>query len=70
MQTDLQQRVDNIKTTAIYKAREKMGPIELLNWWTSFRKNISETKRFEDLDKKVQAQILEWEADSYKIIGT
>lgn len=70
MQTELQQRISRIKTTALMRAREHMGPVELTNWWTTFKKNTNELKSFADLDETTQAQILEWEAHPYIIIGT
>jgi hypothetical protein len=69
VQTDLQQRIDRLKTTAMMKARERMGPVELVNWWATFQKNVLKKDKFEDLDEKIQAQILEWEAYPYEIIG-
>lgn len=70
MQTNLQSRIDRLKTTAMMRAREQMGPVELVNWWTIFRKNTREIDRFNELETKVQNQIMEWETDPYKIIGT
>ena len=52
------------------KSREHMGPVELVNWWTHFRSNISDIDKFEDLDTGTQRQILEWETHPYKIIGS
>lgn len=49
--------------------REKMGPVELVNWWTSFRKNTREMEKFDELDGDVRAQILKWESNPYKDIG-
>ena len=69
VQTDLQQRIDRLKTTAMMKARERMGPVELVNWWATFQKNVLKKDKFEDLDEKIQTQILEWEAYPYEIIG-
>ena len=70
VQTNLQSRLDYLKTTAMMKSREHMGPVELVNWWTIFRSNIREIQKFEDLDTDIQAQILEWESHPYKIIGS
>jgi hypothetical protein len=69
VQTDLQQRIDRLKTTAMMKARERMGPVELVNWWTTFRQNVLKKEKFEELDEKTQAQIVEWEAYPYEIIS-
>ena len=69
VQTDLQQRIDRLKTTAMMKARERMGPVELVNWWATFQKNVLKKDKFEDLDEKIKAQILAWEAYPYEIIG-
>ena len=69
LQTDLQQRIDRLKTTALMKARERMGPVELVNWWSTFRKHVLKKAKFEDLDEKTQAQILEWETYQYEIIS-
>lgn len=69
VQMDLQQRIDRLKTTAMMKARERMGPVELVNWWATFQENVLKKGDFEDLDEKIQAQILEWEAYPYEIIS-
>lgn len=65
MQADLQQRIDRLKTTAMMKARERMGPVELVHWWTTFRQNALEKEKFDELDENIQAQILEWEGYPY-----
>lgn len=52
------------------KARKYMGPVELVNWWTGFKKNTNRAERFDELDEKIQAQIIEWESEPYKIIGS
>ena len=70
MQTNLQARIDRLKTTAMMRAREQMGPVELVNWWTIFRKNTRGIDRFDELEPTVQNQIIEWESNPYKIIGT
>lgn len=67
--TGFQQRIGRLKTTAIMKARERMGPVELVNWWATFLENVLKKDKFEDLDEKIQAQILEWEASPYEIIS-
>lgn len=64
LQADLQQRVDRLKTTALLQARESMGPVELVNWWTKFRQTVLKSEKFEDLDEEIQAQVLEWEGHS------
>lgn len=70
IQTDLRKRIDRLKTTAMMEARERMGPVELVHWWTTFRQKALEKEKFEELDEKIQEQILEWEAYPYEIIGT
>ncbi|MFW2365351.1 MAG: hypothetical protein ACN4GW_02990 [Desulforhopalus sp.] len=70
LQTDLQRRIDRLKTTAMMRERERMGPIELVHWWSTFRQNVLAKQRFDNLDEKTQSQILEWEAHPYEIIGT
>jgi hypothetical protein len=70
VQIHLQTRLDQLKTTAMMKRREHMGPVELVNWWTMFRSSINGIQKFEDLDADVQAQILDWESHPYKIIGS
>lgn len=70
VQANLQSRLDRLKTAAMMKSREHMGPVELVNWWTLFRCNIQEIEKFEDLDAETKAQILEWESHPYKIIGS
>jgi hypothetical protein len=70
MNTDLQQRIAAIKTTALMRAREKMGSYEVINWWADLIKNTRELKSFDELDEETKAQILEWEAHPYKVIGT
>ena len=69
MQTDLQVRIDHLKTTAMMKARERMGAVELVNWWETFRKNTRDIHNFDELDEDVKAQILEWESHPYEIVG-
>lgn len=56
MQTDLQRKIDRLKTTALMKAREQMGPVEVAKWWTTFLKNTRGIKTFDELDENVQAQ--------------
>ena len=70
MSTELQDRIDNIKATALMKAREYMGPVELVNWWTNFLETTRKAGCFDELDKKIQDQIMEWESHPYKIIGS
>jgi len=69
-QTNLQSRLDKLKTTVMMKSRDHMGPVELVNLWTLFRINICEIQKFEDLDGDIQVQILDWESHPYKIIGS
>ncbi len=69
-QQDLEQRVDRLKTTAMMKARERMGPFELVNWWENFRQKVLSKDTFEDLEDDVKVQILEWEAHPYQVIGS
>lgn len=69
MQVNLQKRIDALKTTALMGKREKMGPVELINWWGSFRTTARGVKIFEDLDSDVRAQILKWESEPYEVIG-
>lgn len=70
MQQDLEQRIDRLKTTAMMKARERMGPFELVNWWEGFRQKVLSKEKFEDLEDDIKVQILEWEAHPYEIIGS
>lgn len=69
MQTDLQRRIDSLKTTVMMRAREQMCPVELVNFLTSFRIKTGGIERFGELDEKVQVQILEWESHPYRVIG-
>ncbi|MFH1155567.1 MAG: hypothetical protein V1793_17315 [Pseudomonadota bacterium] len=70
MTTELERRINNIKATALMRAREYMSSVELVHWWDSFLESTRKVTRFEELDEKTQAQILEWEAHPYKIIGS
>lgn len=70
MQTELQERVYRIKATALMRAREYMSSIELVHWWDEFLQKTGKAKRFEELDEKTQAQILKWESNPYKIVGS
>ncbi|MCG8685101.1 MAG: hypothetical protein MI892_09520 [Desulfobacterales bacterium] len=70
MSIELHDRINRIKTTALMKARKYMGPVELVNWWTGFKKNTNRAERFDELDERIQAQIIEWESEPYKIIGS
>lgn len=70
MQTELQERVYRIKSTALMRAREYMGSVELVNWWEKFLRNTRKANKFEELDEDIQAQILKWESDPYKVIGS
>jgi len=49
MQKNLQSRIDGLKTTALMEQRKQMGPVELVNWWTSFRQETLEVESFDDL---------------------
>jgi hypothetical protein len=67
----LERRINAIKKTALMRAREYMSSVEVVNWRTAFLKNtLTVEKKFEDLEETVQAQILEWESNPYKVIGT
>ncbi len=70
MQTELQKRVYRIKATALMRAREHMSSVELVRWWEEFLRDTSKAKRFDDLDEAIQAQILKWESNPYKVIGS
>jgi len=41
-----------------------------VRWLDEFLKNTSKAKEFEEHDEKIQAQILKWESDPYKVIGS
>ena len=70
MPTQLHKRITRIKATALMRAREYMSSVELVFWWDKFLKNTSKAERFEELDEKIQAQILKWESNPYKVIGS
>lgn len=70
MTTELEKRVDAIKATALMRAREHMSSVELVNWWKAFLEKTCKVDKFEELDAKTQALIIEWESAPYKIIGT
>lgn len=70
MQTELQKRVYGIKTTALMRAREYMSSVELVHWWEKFLRITQKAQKFEKLDEETQAQILKWESDPYKVIGS
>ena len=70
MQTNLQSRIDRLKTTALMEQRKTMGPVGVANWWTSFRQKTSKAESFDELSPDIQEQILKWESNPYKIIGS
>ncbi|MCG8617678.1 MAG: hypothetical protein MI802_15775 [Desulfobacterales bacterium] len=70
MHTELQKRVYRIKTTALMRAREHMSSVELIHWWEKFVQKTRKARNFEELDEEMQAQILKWESEPYKVIGT
>lgn len=70
MDSSLQSRIERLKTTALMEQRKTMGPVGVANWWTSFRQKTSEAESFNELSADIQEQILKWESDPYKIIGT
>jgi hypothetical protein len=69
-ETDLLKRVYVIKTTALMRAREHMSSVELIHWWERFVQKTKKARKFKELDQEMQAQILKWESDPYKVIGT
>ena len=70
MQTELQKRVYRIKATALMRAREHMSSVELVHWWEKFLQKTKKAQKFEALDEEIQAQILKWESNPYKVIGS
>lgn len=69
MTTELQKRIEDIKATALMKAREYMSSVELVHWWKAFLEKTRMVDKFEELDEKTQALIIDWESNPYQIIG-
>jgi len=61
MKQELDSRFAEIKTIAMMEMREKMGAVELVNWWKNFIGNIPPNATFKDLDQEVQGLLLKWE---------
>ena len=61
MAGELLRRVKRVKNVAMMEMREKMGPVELVNWWKYFIGNIPPDATFESLDTEVRDKLLKWE---------
>jgi hypothetical protein len=58
---ELNSRLVEVKTVAMMEMREKMGAVELVNWWKNFIGNIPPNATFKDLDQDTQGLLLNWE---------
>lgn len=61
LQSELRNRLVKVKTIAMLEMRERMGAVELVNWWKNFIGKIPLNATFEDLDQDTQQLLLKWE---------
>ncbi len=61
IQNELKNRFAKVKPIAMMEMRERMGAVELVNWWKNFIAKIRPNTTFEDLDKETQELLLKWE---------
>jgi len=66
MKEELENRFGEVKTIAMLEMRERMGAVELVNWWKYFIGNIPSNATFNDLDRDTQRLLLKWEKTLYK----
>jgi len=61
IQSDLLRRLGKVKTVAMMEMRERMGAVELVNWWANFIREIPQKATFKDLNQDTQSLLLKWE---------
>lgn len=61
MQSEMMTRFGKVKTIAMMEMRERMGAVELVNWWKNFINDIPQNASFADLSQETQALLLKWE---------
>lgn len=61
IQNGLKNRFAKVKIIAMMEMRERMGSVELVNWWKNFIREIPQNATFEDLNQDTQALLLKWE---------
>ena len=66
MKLELENRFSEVKTIAMMEMRERMGAVELVNWWKNFIGNIPPNATFNDLDRDTPRLLLKWEEILYK----